>query len=55
MNHISGKPRLQIQIKTFEESYNQDNPVRIIDASVEQLDLAKLGFAMRTVKQEDWE
>ncbi|MBK7234048.1 MAG: hypothetical protein IPH93_17720 [Saprospiraceae bacterium] len=44
MNHISGIPRLQMQMSSLEDSIDQENPVRFIDAFVEHLDLPKLGF-----------
>lgn len=52
MNHISGIPRLQMQMSSLEDSIDQENPVRFIDAFVEQLDLTKLGFEMKTLKSE---
>jgi len=52
MNHVTGIPRLQMQMSSLEDSIGQDNPVRIIDAFVEQLDLLKLGFEVKTLKKE---
>ncbi|MBK7339875.1 MAG: hypothetical protein IPQ10_04730 [Saprospiraceae bacterium] len=49
MNHVTGIPRLQMQMSSLEDSIGQDNPVRFIDAFVEQLDLLKLGFEVKTV------
>lgn len=52
MNHITGIPRLQMQLRSLEDSIEQDNPIRFIDAFVEQLDLIKLGFEVKTLKRE---
>ena len=52
MNHVTGIPRLQMQMSSLEDSIGQDNPVRFIDAFVEQLDLLKLGFEVKTLKNE---
>ena len=52
MNHITGIPRLQMQMSSLEDSIDQENPVRFIDAFVEQLDLLKLGFEIKTLKLE---
>ena len=49
MHHVTGIPRLQMQMSSLEDSIGQDNPVRFIDAFVEQLDLLKLGFEVITV------
>lgn len=52
MNHVTGIPRLQLQMRSLEDSIDQENPVRFIDAFVEQLDLLKLGFEVKTLKKE---
>ena len=52
MNHVTGIPRLQMQLSSLEDSIDQENPVRFIDAFVEQLDLVKLGFEVKTLKEE---
>ena len=49
MNHVTGKPRLQMQMSSLEDSIDQENPVRFIDAFVDQLDLVKLGFEVKTL------
>ncbi|MBK7357633.1 MAG: hypothetical protein IPI45_14195 [Saprospiraceae bacterium] len=36
-----------MQLSSLEDSIDQENPVRFIDAFVEQLDLVKLGFEVR--------
>ncbi|MCC7027347.1 MAG: hypothetical protein IT265_10345 [Saprospiraceae bacterium] len=52
MNHVIGIPRLQLQMSSLEDSISQENSVRFIDAFVEQLDLIKLGFEIKTLKKE---
>lgn len=52
MNHVTGIPRLQLQMSSLEDSISQDNPVRFVDLFVEQLDLIKLGFEVKTLKKE---
>lgn len=52
MNHVIGIPRLQLQMSSLEDSFSQENSVRFIDAFVEQLDLIKLGFEIKTLKKE---
>lgn len=46
MGYIYGEDRNQIQFytSTLEEFIGEDNPVRFIDAFVEQLDIAELGI-----------
>ncbi|MFH0889756.1 MAG: IS1182 family transposase [Candidatus Aenigmatarchaeota archaeon] len=46
MNYIIGTPRDQQTFlsQTFDDLVNEDNPVRFIDAYVNQLDIQKLGF-----------
>ena len=47
MRHISGVPRQQQVLfpESLDEYISADNPVRFIDAFVDSLDLADLGFA----------
>jgi radical SAM protein with 4Fe4S-binding SPASM domain len=52
MNHVTGVPRLQLQMSSLEDSIDKENPVRFVDAFVEQLDLSKLGFEVKTLKKE---
>lgn len=52
MNHVIGIPRLQLQMSSLEDSISQENPVRFVDLFVEQLDLLKLGFEVKTLKKE---
>lgn len=46
MSYITGQNRGQITLfpKTIDEYISQDNPVQVIDAFIENLDLAKAGF-----------
>jgi transposase len=46
MHHIAGKPREQLTLlpEAVEDYIGSDNPVRFIDAFVNTLDLASLGF-----------
>ena len=52
VNHTVGIPRLQMQMSSLEDPIGQDNPARFVDAFVEQLDLLKLGFEVKTLKRE---
>jgi len=42
----------QLQMRSMKEYVDKDNPVRFIDAFVDQLELAKLGFIASEVKIE---
>ena len=42
--YVQGENRDQIQMMSLEERVSDDNPVRVIDAFVESLDMKKLGF-----------
>ena len=44
MQFIQGQPRQQTYFATLEDQVAKDNPVRLIDAFIEKLDLQKLGF-----------
>ena len=52
MNHITGTPRLLMQMTSLEDTISHVNSVRFIDAFVDQLDLIKLGFIVKTIKNE---
>lgn len=45
MQFISGQPRHQTYFSTLEDQVSADNPVRLIDAFIDKLDLQKLGFS----------
>ena len=44
MQFIQGQPRHQTYFATLEDQVGTDNPVRLMDAFIEKLDLQKLGF-----------
>jgi transposase len=53
MNHLSGIAREQITLfpEAIEDYITADNPVRFLDAFVDQLDMAPMGFRHATVKE----
>ena len=52
MNHIQGIDRFQITFSSLDEQIDKDNPVRIIDAFIDKLDLDLLGFVNKPIKSE---
>jgi transposase len=52
MQHIPGISRHQLRISSLEDAIASDNQVRFIDAFVTFVDLAKLGFEVKTLKKE---
>ena len=46
-----GKGREQVQVVSLEEQIAQDNPVRVIDAFINSLDMVKLGFKYAETKE----
>ena len=52
MTYQHSQERFQLQMRSTEEFISKDNPVRFIDAFVEQIDLARLGFLVSAVKIE---
>ena len=52
MQHITGIPRNQMSFSSLEEMISLDNPVRFVDAFVEALALASIGFTLQTIKAE---
>lgn len=52
MNYQQGKSREQMSMMSLECEIAADNPVRLIDLFVDQLDLNKLGFNKTIFKQE---
>lgn len=52
MNFITGQDRFQFEMVSLEDRISKDNVVRFIDALVEQIDLDKLGFVVKTIKAE---
>ena len=52
MQHITGIARNQMVFTSLEDSISGDNPVRFVDAFVENIDLKALGFELQTLKTE---
>lgn len=52
MQYISGQPRQQTYFATLEDQVSPDNPVRLIDAFVDKLDLKRVGFQKPVHKSE---
>lgn len=52
MEYIQPSNRHQLSFSSLEDSIEQDNPVRFIEAFVEQLDLAQLSYVTTTLKTE---
>ena len=52
MQFIQGSDRHQTYFATLEEVVSTDNPVRLIDAFIDKLDLQKLGFGNTVHKRE---
>jgi len=52
MQHISGISRQQLQISSLEDTITHENPVRFIDAFVENISPEPLGFTVQTLKKE---
>lgn len=52
MNFIPSQNRHQMWMSSLESSVEHDNPVRLIDAFVDRLDLVKLKFRVRELKKE---
>ena len=52
MQHISPSNRLQLTFNSLEDMVAPDDPVRFLDAFVEKLDIAKLGFLIKSLQVE---
>ena len=52
MQHITWIHRNQMTIASLESRISADNPIRFIDAFVENIDLKAVGFEMQTLKTE---
>jgi hypothetical protein len=52
MQHIQGISRQQLRMSSLEDTISQDNPVRFIEAFVENISIDKLGFTAQTIKSE---
>ncbi len=53
MNHIQGIDRFQITFSSLDEQIDKENPVRIIDAFIDKLDLDLLGFVTKPPKSKE--
>ena len=52
MDYITSGNRDQIEFYNLEDVIEKDNGVRVVDAFVDQIDLAKLGFVVNEIKTE---
>lgn len=52
MEHITGISRHQLRISSLEDTISAHNQVRFIDAFVSLIDLSKLGFGIKTLKNQ---
>lgn len=52
MNRINGQSRHQVEFGCLEDGISAENPVRVLDAFVDKLDLNQLGFVQREIKPE---
>jgi transposase len=52
MQYITGTNRYQTAFITLDERVHAENPVRLIDAFVDKLDLLKIGFQISHIKSE---
>ena len=52
MNFITGNDRHQLQFHSLDDRIAANNPVRFMDAFVDQIDLPKLGFVDKILKSE---
>jgi len=52
MDFIQQQSRHQISMHCSEDHIHADNPVWVMDAFVQKLDLVKLGFRARVLQQE---
>lgn len=52
MNHIQGIDRFQVTFSCLEGAIPKDNPVRVIDAFIDKLDLELLGFISKPTDEE---
>ena len=52
MDFIVTQDRFQITMGSLEDKISVENPVRLVDAFVEHIDLGKLGFNINILKTE---
>ena len=50
MQHITGISRQQLQISSLEDKITLDNPIRFIEAFVENISLQTIGFTAQIIK-----
>jgi len=50
MTRIQGVPRDQVEFGCLNDAVGKENPVRVMDAFVEELDFEKLGFVLKVEK-----
>jgi len=50
MAYLDPRDRFQLQMQSLEDCIEKDNPVRFVDAFVDQLELPKLGFIVSDLK-----
>ena len=53
MNFIQSQNRQQMLMSSWDSSVESDNPFRLIDVFVDQLDLVKLKFQLRELKKKE--
>jgi len=53
MNHIQGLDRFQLAFSCLDDQIDKENPVRIIDAFIDKLDLNLLGFVSKPRKPDE--
>jgi len=52
MQHITETYRKQLQISSLEDKITTNNPIRFIEAFVENISLESVGFTIQTIKSE---
>ena len=52
MDYIKSTNRSQIEMYNLDDQIEKDNTVRFVDAFVDKLDLAQLGFVLNEIKTE---
>jgi len=50
MQHITGISRKQLKISSLEDKITSDNPIRFIEAFIENISLKSVGFIIQTIK-----
>ena len=52
MHYVQGNDRYQTYFSTLNDQVGQDDPVRLMDAFIDKLDLTQLGFVVNVLKSE---